>query len=324
MATGSRGGLTPRMMVGWGERALEGGSSSSGDPGRKHGVTPQDGRCVTVAEARKLAVERLTRAGVASPAAEADRLLEAATGLARSGLLLGPEELLGDDAVARIGDWLERRGRREPLQHILGRAPFFGLELSVTPEVLIPRPETERLVELALERLAGVVQPRVLEVGTGSGAVALALKHERPDLTLLATDLSAAALTVASRNAAALALQVDLIEADLLDHPEVATFAAQAHLLVSNPPYLPDSDREVLSPEVRFDPELALFGGRDGLDLVRRLEGQARRTLRPGADLLLELDPRTLPLAFALGERWSGQQTFCDLTGRERFLTLTR
>ena len=231
---------------------------------------------------------------------------------------------MGDDAVARIGDWLERRGRREPLQHILGRAPFFGLELSVTPEVLIPRPETERLVELALERLAGLAQPRVLEVGTGSGAVALALKHERPDLTLLATDLSAAALTVASRNAAALALQVDLIEADLLDHPEVATFAAQAHLLVSNPPYLPDSDREVLSPEVRFDPELALFSGRDGLDLVRRLEGQARRTLRTGADLLLELDPRALPAVFALGERWSGRQTFCDLTCRERFLMLTR
>ena len=299
-------------------------AGGSGDPGRKHGATPQDGRRVTVAEARKLAVERLTRAGVASPAAEAERLLEAATGLARSGLQLGPGEPLDDAAVARIGDWLERRGHREPLQHILGRAPFFGLELSVTPEVLIPRPETERLVELALERLAGVAQPRVLEVGTGSGAVALALKHERPDLTLLATDLSAAALTVASRNAAALALQVDLIEADLLDHPEVATFAAQAHLLVSNPPYLPDSDREVLSPEVRFDPELALFGGRDGLDLVRRLERQARRTLRPGADLLLELDPRTLPAVSALGERWSGRQTFRDLTGRERFLMLTR
>lgn len=299
-------------------------AGGSGDPGRKHGATPQDGRRVTVAEARKLAVERLTRAGVASPAAEADWLLEAATGLARSGLLLGPGELLGDAAVARIGDWLERRGRREPLQHILGRAPFFGLELSVTPEVLIPRPETERLVELALERLAGVVQPRVLEVGTGSGAVALALKHERPDLTLLATDLSAAALTVASRNAAALALQIDLIEADLLEHPEVTTFAAQAHLLVSNPPYLPDTDREVLPPEVHFDPELALFGGRDGLDLVRRLEGQARRTLRPGADLLLELDPRTLPAVSTLGERWSGRQTFCDLTDRERFLMLTR
>ncbi len=299
-------------------------AGGSGDPGRKHGATPQDGRRVTVAEARKLAVERLTRAGVASPAAEADWLLEAATGLARSGLLLGPEELLDAAAVGRIGDWLERRGRREPLQHILGRAPFFGLELSVTPEVLIPRPETERLVELALERLAGVVQPRVLEVGTGSGAVALALKHERPDLTLLATDLSAAALTVASRNAAALALQIDLIEADLLEQPEVATFAVQAHLLVSNPPYLPDTDREVLPPEVHFDPELALFGGRDGLDLVRRLEGQARRTLRPGADLLLELDPRTLPAVSALGERWSGRQTFCDLTGRERFLMLTR
>ena len=292
-------------------------AGGSGDPGRKHGATPQDGRCVTVAEARKLAVERLTRAGVASPAAEADWLLEAATGLARSGLLLAPGEPLDAAAAARIGDWLERRGRREPLQHILGRAPFFGLELSVTPEVLIPRPETERLVELALERLAGVVQPRVLEVGTGSGAVALALN-------LLATDLSAAALTVASRNVAALALQIDLIEADLLEHPEVTTFAAQAHLLVSNPPYLPDTDREVLPPEVHFDPELALFGGRDGLDLVRRLEGQARRTLRPGADLLLELDPRTLPAVSALGERWSGRQTFCDPTGRERFLMLTR
>lgn len=279
---------------------------------------------MTVSEARALAVRRLRAAGVDSPEPEAVALLEGATGLARGELLLLPERQLGEEERLRLLDALRRRAGREPLQHILGRAPFYGLELEVDPSVLVPRPETERLVELALAWLEGRDAPRVLDVGTGSGAVALAVKAERTDAEVLATDVAPAALTLARRNAERLGLTVRVRRSDLLADGETAAFAARADALLANLPYLPAGDRQGLQPEARHDPAGALFSGEDGLELARRLLEQAYRLLPAGALLALELDPRNVRLALAAARAWRSASVERDLAGRERFLMAVR
>lgn len=279
---------------------------------------------MTVAEALLEAQRRLERAGLASPRAEATALLSALLNVSPSGLVSDRNRVLSEAELARLEAWVVRREAREPLQHIVGYAHFYGLELQVTPAVLIPRPETEVLVELALAALKEVPQPKVVDVGTGSGAIALALKAERPDAVVWATDLSAAALGVAARNARALGLEVRLAPSDLLDAPEVAAFAQALDLLVSNPPYLLETDAAWLSPEVQRDPPEALFSGPDGLAHFRRLSAQAHALLRPGARCLLELDPRNVAQAQAESGAWAEATVAADLTGRPRFLSLRR
>lgn len=284
---------------------------------------------MSVAEARAWLRDAFERAGVASPEVDAAFLLEAATGIDRMRLLLEPARPLSQDERARLVALASRRAAREPLQHVLGRAPFYGLELIVAPGALVPRPETERLVELVLAALASAEQrdaqgPRVLDVGTGSGAIALALKGERPDLQVMATDVSEAALRVARRNARALRLDVRFVRSDLLASPRVATFAACADALVANLPYLPASDAASLPPEVVADPPIALFGGPDGLEVVRRLVRQARERLPRGALLALEVDPRNVASAAELVGTWRDRQVASDLNGRERFVLARR
>lgn len=237
----------------------------------------------TLAQALEDTTRRLERAGVESAASEAYALLEALLALSRSELLLARQRPLSVPQRRRLEAWVRRREAREPLQHILGVAPFYGLTLRVTPQVLVPRPETERLVELALAHLRGRARPHVLDVGTGSGAVALALQAERPDAVVLASDLSGAALAVARENARRLGLPVRFRRADLLADPAVRAFARRAELVVSNPPYLPEGDREAVSPEVQADPATALYAGPDGLAVFRRLEREAFSALQPGA-----------------------------------------
>jgi len=279
---------------------------------------------VTVHELRQELTARLARAGIASPEAEAAWLLTHLLGVSRAKLgLVGGESV--DEADARtLEGWLARRERREPLQHILGLAPFYGLTLRVTPAVLIPRPETEQLVEIALEQLSILATPRVLDVGTGCGAIALALKHELPDALVMATDLSHAALEVAAANASALGYAVTLVQADLLAHPEVEAFAREADLVTANLPYLPEGDRDSLSPEVQADPPLAIFAGQDGLQHFKRLLPQAHALLKPGAWLLAELDPRNAETALASATNWADRQLRPDLLDRPRFLLLQR
>lgn len=278
----------------------------------------------TLRQARELVVGRLNAAGVPSPEVDAALLLEALTGLTRAEQLLAGARPLSAEQQGTLLGWLERRGRREPLQHILGRAHFYGLVLEVGPAVLVPRPETERLVEIALERLEGVRSPKVLDVGTGSGAIALALGRERPDADLMASDISPAALEVARRNAERCGVEVTLVRADLLDGEVVSSFARRADALLANPPYLPEGDRARLSAEARSDPAAALFSGADGLEHFRRLERQARRRLPAGAFALVELDPRNVRKALAESGGWSRAVVTADLAGRERFLLLER
>lgn len=278
---------------------------------------------MTLREAQALAEARLKAAGIDSYAAEASLLLQYLCGLSRGELALASQQPLSAAQVETLQQWLSRRAAREPLQHIVGFAHFYGLELTVSPAVLIPRPETELLVWQALKRLAGLAQPKVLDIGTGSGAIALAIKRERPDAQVMACDISAAALAVASANAARLKLEVTLIKSDLLAEPRVAAFAKGAQLVTANLPYLPEADRGSLSPEVGYDPPLALYGGADGLALFWRCEAELKALLTPGAQALFELDPRNLAQASA-ARGWRRAERFCDLAGRERFLLLER
>jgi release factor glutamine methyltransferase len=279
---------------------------------------------VTLAEARRHLEVRLGSAGIATPAADAGRMLERLTGLTPNAQLLHRDRLLDEDQRATLASWLRRREVREPLQHILGYAPFYGLDLLATPDALIPRPETERLVEIALASLPAVPSPRILDVGTGGGAIALALKHERPAAEVRGSDLSVRALALARRNAERLDLVVRFDRSDLLAAAEVAAFARRADVIVANPPYLPEGDRVGIEPEVGFDPPDALYAGPDGLELFRRLEIEAHALVPTGARLIVELDPRNVDAAASLAQRWTERGVLEDLAGRRRFLTLVR
>jgi release factor glutamine methyltransferase len=220
-----------------------------------------DGPAVRMALA--IATAELRDAGCETPRLDAELLLADALGTARTQLHLAPERELTLAESDRFAELLRRRRAREPVAYLLGKRAFRYIELVVDERVLVPRPETEALVELALSLPTGA---RVVDVGTGSGAIALALKHERPDLDVLATDVSADALAVARANALALGLHVTFVQGDLLEAVE-----GELDAVLSNPPYVAERDFDTLQPEVTAEPHLALFGGYDGYEVVRRL-----------------------------------------------------
>jgi release factor glutamine methyltransferase len=300
---------------------------------------------MTVSEARHWLEQTLSGAGIESANAEARWLLEhlfvttlaqdkstptfqqggylerKSNGIPLLTVSFEPHQLTQEQKTI-LTSWLERRTKREPLQHILGIAPFYGLELFVTPDVLIPRPETERLVEIVLESIKHLTKPRVLDIGTGSGAIALTIKHERPDVFIMATDISANALAVAKQNAEKYGLDVTFLESDLLHNAEVQRFAKECNVLVANLPYLPQSDKNLISPEVLHDPDLALYAGSDGLDVFQRLEQQAFEFIQTSTHCFFELDPRNIQTAFELSLHWETREVLEDLVRRERFLKL--
>ncbi|MHB8708401.1 MAG: peptide chain release factor N(5)-glutamine methyltransferase [Desulfuromonadales bacterium] len=223
--------------------------------------------------------------GIDSPRLDAELLLADTLGLDRVGLYLNFERPMLADELTVFREQVKRRANREPLAYVLGVTEFWSLPLKVTPAVLIPRPDTELLVEQALPRLAGAA--RVLDVGTGSGALAIALAHERPECMITAIDLSPAALAVAAENARSngVAERIEFLRADLAVLPR-----GPFDLAVANPPYIPGEELAMLMPEVRdFEPHLALDGGADGLDAYRALASQADAVLTPGGWLLVEV-----------------------------------
>jgi release factor glutamine methyltransferase len=280
-----------------------------------------------VAWATRTVRARLAAAGIDAVDAEAAWLVEAATGLTRAEQVLDRDRELGDDERALLEAWLRRREAREPLQLVLGVAPFYGLEVQVRPGVLVPRPETELMVERALVALRDVVAPRVHDVGTGSGAAALAIAASRPDARVSASDVDPTAVMVARANATALGLAVTVWTSDLLAAPEVRRAVGEAHALIANLPYLPEGDRGQLPPEVAYDPPEALFAGVDGLSVARRLAAEAVPLLRPGAMVWFELDPRNAE-RFAeeleTDDRWREVRVEADLNGRWRFVLARR
>jgi release factor glutamine methyltransferase len=228
-------------------------------------VPPAEAEVVpaTVGEALAAAASRLAAAGCDTPRLDAEVLLGFVRGVDRGKLVIDRDAALGDAEAERFEAALVRREAREPVAYILGRRAFRRLELAVDPRVLIPRPETELLVEVGWELAAG---SRVVDVGTGSGAVALALKDERPDLHVRGIDVSADALEVARGNGVALGLDVEFVRGDLLDG------VAPGDAVLANLPYVAEGAE--LPPEImRYEPPGALFAGPDGLDVIRRLVG---------------------------------------------------
>jgi release factor glutamine methyltransferase len=235
-------------------------------------------------------VARLEGANIEDARRNAEWLLEEVLGASRAALYAHPEAPVSPGEALHVEALVARRLRREPLQYVLGHADFFGLRLRVTPAVLIPRPETEEVAEEALLRLKGREAPWVLDVGTGSGALALALKRRRPDAEVFACDVSEAALAVAAENAAHLDLAVAFIQADVLDPAFTHAAPPAFDLVVSNPPYVPETEREALAPEVRdHEPAGALFvPDGDPLLFYRALAARAPDLLKPGGWLVVE------------------------------------
>jgi release factor glutamine methyltransferase len=269
-------------------------------------------RGVPVREALDSAVVALSAAGVDTPRLDAEVLLASALGVDRLALVTDRERRVEGPAVRAFQDAVRRRSvGREPVAYITGLKGFRHLDLHVDARVLIPRPETETLVEAALDLPRGA---RVVDVGTGSGAVALALADERPDLDVVATDTSADALAVARANAARLGLEVAFVEGDLL------AGAGAVDAVVSNPPYVADS--ATLAPEIaRHEPPAALYAGADGLTVIRRLVAAAAAS--PARFVALEVGMgQAADVAGVLRAAGFGSvQTRHDLAGIERVVT---
>jgi release factor glutamine methyltransferase len=209
---------------------------------------------------------------------EARLLLAAAAGLEQTTIVAYPERALAPEVLDSYRELVARRKTGEPVAYILGRQEFYGLELSVGPGALIPRPESELIVDLALQ----LSFSSVVDLGTGSGAIAIAIKHERPDARVVATDFSAAALDVARRNAGKHGLQIDFRQGSWLEPLAGERF----DLIVANPPYVAEGDHHLR--QLGFEPEVAIIGGADGLDGIREIAREAPRHLLPGGRLLVE------------------------------------
>jgi release factor glutamine methyltransferase len=265
-----------------------------------------------VREALDSALIALNAAGVDSPRLDAELLLGHALGVDRTALWLDPDREVAGDAARWFRDAIRRRTvERVPVAYLVGRKGFRHLDLVVDARVLVPRPETEHLVEALLDLPSGA---RVHDVGTGSGAIALALKDERPDLVVSASDVSPDALAVARENAARLGLDVRFSQGDLLDGVE-----HDVDVIVSNPPYVPDGDRAGMMPEVvRHEPGLALFAGADGLRTIRPLLTQAARTRAERVALEVGAGQAPTVRALVAAAGFPDVDTVTDLAGHER------
>ena len=250
---------------------------------------------LTIAGALREAATALRVAGLSEPRREAGSLLSHVLGRDTAFLITHADETLTADELSSLREAVARRAGGEPFQYIAGRQEFYGLEFEVSPDVLIPRPETELLVETALELLKETPSPFVCDVGTGSGCVAVSLLAERRDARAVALDISPAALRVAARNAErnGVSDRVRFLVSDCfgaLENEDGERFDLPFDLIASNPPYVAEDELETLQREVRdYEPRAALTPGGDGLSVVRRLLADAPRYLKPGGHLVMEI-----------------------------------
>lgn len=256
-------------------------------------MTEPADRTWTVLELLRWTTSHFEALRIETPRLDAEVLLAFALGVERIRLYVDFDKPVTPNERAVYRELVKRRaGERVPVSHLVGCREFWSLDISVTPDVLTPRPDTETLVSAGLALLPAVALgrvPRVLDVGTGSGAVALAFASERPDARVVATDVSPAALKVAKANASKLdlAARIDFREGSLF----APVVGERFDLIVSNPPYLALSRRDELPPELAHEPELALFAGRDGLDVLRALAGGVDEVLAPKGAVAFELSP---------------------------------
>jgi release factor glutamine methyltransferase len=291
---------------------------------------------IDVRNALKQGLARLREAHVPSFTLAAELLLLHALGRDRTWLYAHPEEQLSSTDADRFFALITRRANGEPTQHLTGKQEFWGLEFEVTPDVLIPRSETEHVIEVALDRLAvrelraGRKQTltgeglQIADIGTGSGCIAIALAKELPAATIYAADISSAALAIAKRNAVRhnVTNQVQFLEGNLLD-----MVATQFDLIVSNPPYIGRREAASLMREVRdHEPEIALYGGEEGYELYAGLIAQAAAHLKPGGILVLELGHNSLPAVQPLldAPTWTNAAVTNDLAGIPRVIAAER
>jgi release factor glutamine methyltransferase len=291
-----------------------------------------------VRTALKNGIAQLREAHVPSFTLAAELLLLHTLGHDRTWLYAHPEELVPEAEAQRFFELIERRASGEPTQYLTGKQEFWGLEFEVTPDVLIPRPETEHVIEVALDRLAlhEIRQGRpqttkgeglqIADIGTGSGCIAVALAKELPAAKILATEISAAALEVARRNADRHAVvdRITFVQGNLLDSAAaVGQVRLLLDLIVSNPPYIGRREAPSLPREVRdHEPEAALYGGEEGYELYADLIAQAARRLKPGGVLVLELGHNSLPAVQPLLDTagWTNVGVTNDLAGIPRVI----
>ena len=268
----------------------------------------------------------LRDAGIDSAQIDAEVLLQHVLGIEKAQLYSALDEPLSAGHRLPFQEMLDRRMRREPVAYITGRKEFWSLEFVVTPKALIPRPETELLVEVALHRLKSTASrtPNVLDLGTGSGIIAICLAKERLEANILAVDIASSALEVARINSRrhGVSERIDLIHGDLF-----AALAAEKRLfdlIVSNPPYIRTGELSLLAPEIsQWEPMTALDGGRDGIEYYRRIIGEGHEHLAPGSSIVLEIGADMAPVVtelFAHSGGYGPASVYQDYAGKDRVI----
>ena len=271
----------------------------------------------TLGEILRKSEEFLARKGIENPKGDARRLLAFGLGLAPMQVFLQFDRPLLEAEVAALRALVVRRSQNQPLQHILGTVGFRHLEISCDARALVPRSDTEPIVDEVLSRIKDTPKARVHEVGVGTGCIALSLRHERADLRVTGSDISVDALTLARHNAQTLGIWLPLWRADVLSGVKDSSLDA----IVSNPPYIPGSDIAKLSAEVQADPLIALDGGQDGLVCIRKLISQSLVALKSGGWLVAEHGFDQGPATRDFCQTgWTDAQTLKDLSGHDRFL----
>ncbi|HKN87475.1 MAG TPA: peptide chain release factor N(5)-glutamine methyltransferase [Nitrospiraceae bacterium] len=282
---------------------------------------------ITIGELLTAGAAMLARAGISNSDNEAVWILESVLGGDRLMLHLRKNEAVEEPDRSRAVALFERRASREPLQYVLGTQEFYGLDFRVTPDVLIPRPETELLVDVVRQKCADIPEALIADIGTGSGCVAIALARALPEATLYAMDRSPRALALAQENARRHGVRerVIFLVGDLFAPLHELVLHRRLTAIVSNPPYVAQSELKTLEPEVRlFEPRLALDGGHDGLVFHRRLVREAAAFLKPEGLLAIEVGQGQAGLVSGLardGENYYNVRTFLDVAGIERVVS---
>ena len=280
---------------------------------------------ISISKAILEGAQVLSAAGIAEARRESGSLLALSIGRDRTFVVTHADERIEPAAVDAFRRLIDRRATGEPLQYLTGHQEFFKLDFEVTPDVLIPRPETELIVEITLELLKGNAGPFIADIGTGSGCVAISLLHELRDARAIATDVSPTALQIAQRNADRHGVtdRLTVIESDCFAEVDPER---PFSLIASNPPYIRDDEMETLQREVGYEPRTALAGGPDGLDIVRRLLREASPFLRPGGHFVFEIGFGQNALVEQLINRdvWELTEMRPDLQGIARSVVLRK